>query len=325
MKGEGRTMTNITVESALDLIGETPMVKLKEISKDIPAEIWAKIEYLNPSGSIKDRIALKMIEEAERRGLINKDTTIVEPTSGNTGVALAMVCARKGYKMISVVPEAVSKERQLLVKLYGGTPEVVPCVCPEKGVTKDDMENVVKRAEELTREIPNAFMPDQFRNEDNTIAHVEGTAREILEQTGGRLQAFVAACGTGGTFSGVARVLREKYPEVIRVVLEPSGSAVMSGCPPGHHKIQGIGEGFVPEVMEVELAHRIMQVSDEDAICTAHRLWQEEGIMAGISSGANVFASLELGKNMKEGDIIVTLIPDNGLRYLSTADFVECE
>jgi len=316
---------NKTVESALDLIGNTPMVKLNEISKDIPAEIWVKIEYLNPSGSIKDRIALKMIEEAEKRGLIGKDTTIIEPTSGNTGVALAMVCARKGYKMISVVPEAVSIERRQLVQLYGGRAEVVPCICPEKGVTKDDMEKVVQRAEELTREIPNSFMPDQFKNEDNIIAHAETTAQEILVQTGGNLKAFVAACGTGGTFSGVARVLKEKHPDVIRVVLEPAGSAVMSGCQPGHHKIQGIGEGFIPKVMEVPLAHRIMQVSDEDAICTAHRLWQEEGIMAGISSGANVHASLQLGKEMKEGDIIVTLIPDNGLRYLSTKDFVECE
>jgi len=312
-------------ESALELIGRTPMVKLKRISEDIPAEIWAKIEYLNPSGSIKDRIALKMIEEAEKRGLIGKGTTIVEPTSGNTGVALAMVCARKGYNMVSVVPEAVSKERRILVELYGGRAEVVPCVCPEKGVTKDDMLKVVKRAEELAREIPNAFMPDQFRNEDNIIAHAEGTAAEILEQTDGNFKAFVASCGTGGTFSGVARVLKEQYPDILRVVLEPAGSAVMSGCAPGHHKIQGIGEGFIPKVMEVPLADRIMQVTDEDAICTAHRLWQEEGIMAGISSGANVFACLELGKEMKEGDVIITLIPDNGLRYLSTKDFVECK
>jgi len=318
-------MIDKPVESALELIGKTPMVKLKEISKDIPAEIWAKMEYLNPSGSIKDRIALKMIEEAERRGDINKDTVIIEPTSGNTGIALAMVCARKGYKMISVVPEAVSKERQLVVKLYGGKAEVVNCVCKEKGVTKEDMESVVARAEELSKEYPNSFVPNQFKNEDNTLAHAETTAVEILKQTAGKFHAFVAACGTGGTFSGVARVLKEKHPEIVRVVLEPTGSAVMSGCCPGHHKIQGIGEGFVPEVMEIHLADRVMQVSDEDAICTAHRLWREEGIMAGISSGANVFGSLEIGKDMKEGDVIVTLIPDNGLRYLSTIDFVECD
>ena len=318
-------MVSKPVESALELIGNTPMVKLKEISKDIPAEIWAKVEYLNPSGSIKDRIALKMIEEAEKRGQIDKDTVIIEPTSGNTGIALAMVCARKGYRMISVVPEAVSRERQLVVKLYGGKAEVTDCVCKEKGVTKEDMECVLERAQELLKEYPNSYMPNQFENEDNTKAHVETTAVEILEQTQGRFHAFVAACGTGGTFSGVARVLKEKHPDILKVMVEPCGSAVISGCEPGHHKIQGIGEGFIPGVMEVNLIDKIIQVSDEEAIKTAHCLWKEEGIMAGISSGANVFASLEIGKDMKEGDVIVTLIPDNGLRYLSTIDFVECD
>lgn len=312
---------NKPFESALDLVGLTPMIKLKRISRDIPAEIWAKLEFFNPSGSIKDRIALKMLEEAERHNQINNDTVIIEPTSGNTGISLAFVCALKGYEMIAVMPEAVSKERKMIVELFGGKVDLIKCVDKEKGVTKDDMECVVERAKELTEKFPNSFMPDQFTNDDNPKAHSETTAMEILEQTEGRFRAFVAACGTGGTFTGVARVLQEKHPEIKRVVVEPSGSAVISGCEPCYHKIQGIGEGFIPETMCVELVDEIVQVSDKDAIATTRRLWKEEGIMGGFSSGANVFASLEIGKNMNEGDVIVTLIPDNGMRYLSTKEF----
>lgn len=312
---------NKPLESILDLVGYTPMVKLKRISKEIPAEIWGKLEFYNPSGSIKDRIALKMLEEAEKRNQINKDSVIVEPTSGNTGIALAFVCAMKGYKMIAVMPEAVSRERKMIVELFGGKVELIKCVDKEKGVTKDDMECVCDRAKELTEEIPNSFMPDQFTNDDNPKAHSETTAMEILEQTGGKFRVFVAACGTGGTFTGVARTLKEKHPEIKRVVVEPSGSAVISGCEPCYHKIQGIGEGFIPETMDVKLVDEIIQVSDEEAISTCRRLWKEEGLMCGISSGANVFASLQIGKNMNEGDIIVTLIPDNGMRYLSVEEF----
>ncbi len=313
-------MTQV-IESTLELIGNTPMLKLKNISKDIPAEIWGKLEFFNPSGSIKDRIALRMIEGAEKRGKINKDTLIIEPTSGNTGVALSYICAMKGYKMIAVVPEAVSIERRLLVELFGGTADVVPGIDPEKGVTKEDMLAVVERAEELHRQNPNSFIPNQFENEDNTMAHYDTTAVEILEQTDKKIKAFVAACGTGGTFIGVARRLRKELPEVHNVVVEPSTSAVMSGKKAGYHNIQGIGEGFIPKIMKVDEADDIALVSDKDAICTAHRLWKEEGLMGGISSGANVFAALELGKTMKEGDIIVTIIADNGMRYLSTKDF----
>ncbi len=313
---------NKPLESILDLVGYTPMVKLKRISKEIPAEIWGKLEFYNPSGSIKDRIALKMLEEAEKRNQINKDSVIVEPTSGNTGIALAFVCAMKGYKMIAVMPEAVSRERKMIVELFGGKVELIKCVDKEKGVTKDDMECVCDRAKELTEEIPNSFMPDQFTNDDNPKAHSETTAMEILEQTGGKFKVFVAACGTGGTFTGVARTLKEKHPEIKRVVVEPSGSAVISGCEPCYHKIQGIGEGFIPETMDVKLVDEIIQVSDDEAIATCRRLWKEEGLMCGISSGANVFASLQIGKNMNEGDIIVTLIPDNGMRYLSVEEFL---
>jgi len=312
---------NKPLESILDLVGYTPMVKLKRISKEIPAEIWGKLEFYNPSGSIKDRIALKMLEEAEKRNQINKDSVIIEPTSGNTGIALAFVCALKGYKMIAVMPEAVSRERKMIVELFGGKVDLIKCVDKEKGVTKDDMERVCDRAKELTEEIPNSFMPDQFTNDDNPKAHSETTAMEILEQTGGKFRAFVAACGTGGTFTGVARVFKEKFPEIKRVVVEPSGSAVMSGCEPCYHKIQGIGEGFIPETMDVKLVDEIIQVSDKDAIATCRRLWKEEGLMCGFSSGANVFASLQIGENMNEDDVIVTLIPDNGMRYLSVEEF----
>ena len=314
---------NRVYESALDLIGETPMIKLKRISKDIPAEIWAKLEFFNPSGSVKDRIAKKMIEEAELRNDINKDTLIVEPTSGNTGISLSLVCALKGYKMIAVMPEAVSKERRKIVELFGGQVELTECVDKEKGVTKDDIECVIEKAEELTNNSSNSYMPNQFTNEDNPKAHSETTAVEIINQTQGNFKAFVAACGTGGTFTGVARVLAEKYPQVLRVVVEPAGSAVMSGCPPGPHKIQGIGEGFIPDTMCVELANEVVCVSDEDTLLTARRLWKEEGIMAGISSGANVFAALEVGKKLDEGDVVVTLIPDNGMRYLSVEELLK--
>lgn len=306
------------VESVLELIGGTPMVKLKRISRDIPAEIWAKLEYYSPSGSVKDRIALKMIEEAEKDGRVKKGTTIIEPTSGNTGIGLALVCALKGYPMIAIMPESVSLERRRIIELLGGTVDLIKCVCKEKGVTKDDMEKVCARAEELAKRIPNSFVPNQFCNEDNPRAHVETTAAEIISQTSGRFQAYVAACGTGGTFTGVARVLKEKYPSVKKVVVEPASSAVTSGKEPGYHKIQGIGEGFIPKVMDCRIADEIVKVSDDEAIVTARRLWREEGVIAGISGGANVFASLKIGQLMNKGEIIVTLIPDSGMRYFST-------
>lgn len=311
------------VDSMLELVGRTPLVKLKRISKGCPAEIWAKIEFMNPSGSVKDRIALRMIEEAERKGRIKNGATIIEPTSGNTGIALAFVCALKGYKMIAVMPECNSIERRMLVQLYGAKVDIVKCVAKEKGVTKVDMVNVCARAKELTRTIPNSFMPDQFCNPDNPVAHEETTAKEIIEQTGGKFHAFVAACGTGGTFTGVAGYLKRKYPKIITAVVEPSTSAVLSGEKEGFHKIQGIGEGFIPENMDLKVADRVLKVSDEEAVDMAMRLWKEEGIMAGVSSGANVHASLQLGRTMKKGQVIVTLIPDNGMRYLTTPEYQE--
>ncbi len=310
-------------ENTLELIGATPMVRLKNVSKDIKAEIWAKLEFFNPSGSIKDRIALRMLEDAENTGRISPGDTIVEPTSGNTGISLAFVCALKGYNMVAVMPDAVSMERRTIVGLFGGSVELVTCLNREKGVTKEDMEEVVRRAHELAESLPNAVMLDQFTNANNPHAHADTTASEIVLQTKGRFSSFVAACGTGGTFSGVARSLKENYPDVRCVVVEPHGSAVLSGCEPGHHLIQGIGEGFIPAVMDMDLVDDIVQVSDKDAIATMRRLWREEGIMAGISAGANVFASLKIGEHLSEGDIIVTVIPDNGMRYLSTTEVLE--
>jgi len=308
-------------ESVLELIGNTPMVKLKRMSEKIPAEIWAKLEFYNPSGSVKDRIALKMLEEAEKRGKIRKGATIIEPTSGNTGIALSMVCAIKGYSMIAVMPDAVSKERRIMMQQFGAKVELIKCCQSHRGVTKKDMEGVVSRAKELVESIPNSILLNQFENEDNIKAHTETTAMEIIRQTGGNFSAFVAACGTGGTFTGIARVLKEKYPKIKNVVVEPAGSAVLSGKEPGFHKIEGIGEGFIPKVMCRELADLIVPVSDGDAMKTARLLWKREGIVGGISSGANVFAALKIGKKMEKGDVIVTLIPDNGLRYFSTELF----
>ena len=300
------------------------MVKLKKISKDIPAEIWAKLEFYNPSGSLKDRIALGMLESAEKRGQINKSTVIIEPTSGNTGIGLAFVCALKGYKMIAVMPEAVSQERIKIIELFGGQVELVECCDKQKGVTKEDMERVLARAQLLTKQLPNSFMPNQFSNQDNPKTHAETTVMEILSDTKGKFDAYVMACGTGGTFSGVAKVLKRKYPHIKTVVVEPTGSAVISGCEPGFHKIQGIGEGFIPDVMDRTLVDDIVKVSDEEAIVTTRRLWKEDGVVAGISGGANIYASLKIGGKMKKGEIVVTVIPDSGLRYLST-DLVQPE
>ncbi len=309
-------------DNVLSLIGNTPMVRLDRMARDIPAEVWAKLEYYNPSGSIKDRIALRMIEEAEKRGEITSGAVIVEPTSGNTGIGVALVCALKGYQMIAVMPEAMSGERKMLMEFLGAKVEVVPsCGNVEKGFTKEDIENTISKAREIVENTPNSYMPNQFENPDNPLVHEETTAMEIIEQTGGRFDAFVMACGTGGTFSGVAKILGEKYPRIERVVVEPSGSAVLSGCDAGFHKIQGIGEGFIPCTMNTDLADRIIQVGDDDSIVTARRLAREEGILTGISGGANVFASLKVGETMSEGQVVVTIIPDNAFRYFSTELF----
>jgi cysteine synthase A len=310
------------IASVLSLIGRTPIVKLEKMSKEFPAEIWAKLEFYNPSGSIKDRIALRMLEEAERRGQISEGAVIVEPTSGNTGIGLALVCALKGYQMIAVMPEAMSDERKKLIEYLGARVELVPsCGDVKRGFTREDIENTVKRAEEIIEEIPNSYMPNQFENPDNPAVHAETTAVEILEQTNGEFDVFVMACGTGGTFSGVAEVLNNKCPKIERIVVEPSESAVLSGCEAGFHKIQGIGEGFIPCTMNTDLADRVIQVGDEDSIVTSQRLAREEGILTGISGGANVFASLKIAESLEKGQVVLTIIPDNAFRYFSTELF----
>jgi cysteine synthase A len=301
-------------DSILELIGQTPLVRLNRIARDVNPEICAKIESYNPTCSIKDRIALYMIEEAERQGVLTPGSVIVEPTSGNTGIALSLVAAVKGYHMIVVMPAFVSKERTIICKALGAEVVQTPA---EEGV-----EGVLQKAADIVRDTPNAFMPDQFTNLANPKAHCETTGKELLEQTEGDIDVFVAAAGTGGTVSGVALALKEKIPAVKVVVVEPAESPVLSGGEPGPHRIEGIGGGFIPAVLDTTLYDEVVTVSDEDAFAMSRRLAKEEGILAGISSGANVYASLHIAESMESGRI-VTLIPDCALRYLST-DLYKC-
>lgn len=296
-------------DSILELIGWTPLIRLNRIAKDVNPEILAKIESYNPTCSIKDRIALYMIEEAERQGVLKPGSVIVEPTSGNTGIALSLVAAVKGYRMIVVMPEFVSRERTVICEAFGAEVVRTPA---EEGV-----EGVLQKAADIVHDTPNAFMPDQFTNPANPKAHRETTGKEILEQTDGDVDVFVAAAGTGGTLSGVAFILKEKIPTVKVVVVEPAESPILSGGEPGLHRIEGIGGGFIPDVLDTTLYDEVVTVSDEDAIAMSRRIAKEEGILAGISSGANVCASLQVAECM-EGGRIVTLIPDCALRYLST-------
>jgi len=296
-------------DSVLEMTGNTPMLRLHKISKGVKPEILVKLEFRNPTCSVKDRIALYMIEQAEKKGLLKPGATIIEPTTGNTGIALSLVAQQKGYKMIVVMPEFVSRERRVICEALGSK-----VVLTRK---EDGVQGVLDKAMELVRTTKGAFMPDQFKNENNPKAHEMTTGKEILEQTDGQLDAFVAAAGTGGTMSGVARALRKKCPDCKIVIVEPAGSAILSGGKAGLHKIEGIGEGFIPDVLDQKLFDEVVAVSDQDAMAMARRLAKEEGVMAGISSGANVWACLKIAKNMKKGKI-VTLIPDCALRYLST-------
>jgi len=302
-------------DSVLDMVGSTPMLRLNNIGKGLKAEILAKMEYMNPTCSIKDRIAIFMIEDAEANGLLKEGATIVEPTTGNTGIALSLVASMKGYKMIVVMPEFVSKERRMICEALGAK-----VVLTKKS---DGIPGVLRKAEEIAKRTPGAFMPHQFENINNPRAHQMTTGKEIIEQTGGRLDVFVAAAGTGGTISGVARALKAKIPKVKIVIVEPTGSPVLSGGEPGYHKIEGIGEGFIPGVLDTSLYDEIITVSDEDAMAMSRRLAREEGVLAGISSGANVHAALLVARKMKKGRV-VTLFPDCALRYLST-DLFKCD
>jgi cysteine synthase A len=298
-------------ETILDLVGSTPVVRLHRLPPAGSAQVWAKLESFNPGGSVKDRIAKSMIEAAEEAGQLAPGGTIVEPTSGNTGIGLAMVAAAKGYHLILVMPETASAERVAIMKAYGAQ------VILTTGMT--GMKGAIATAEEMVSE-HGYFMPLQFSNPANPEIHRHTTAAEILRQIG-PIDAFVAGCGTGGTITGVGQVLRDTLPHVRIVVVEPTGSPVLSGGASGKHKIQGIGAGFVPDVLDTNAYDEIIQVRDEDAAETARRLARQEGIFAGISSGAAAWAALQVAERMGDDQVVVTLLPDTGERYLSTGLF----
>lgn len=304
----GRIYENVT-----QLIGRTPMVRLGKIN-DSGAEIIAKLESFNPGGSVKDRIALSMIEAAEEEGKINKDTVIIEPTSGNTGIALAMVAAAKGYRLLLTMPETMSLERRNLLKAYGAELVLTPGA--------EGMKGAIRKAEELAREYENSFIPQQFENPANPEIHRKATAEEIWADTGGNVDIFVAGVGTGGTITGVGEVLKQYKPEVKIVAVEPAASPVLSGGMAGPHKIQGIGAGFIPEILNIDVIDEIFQVTDDDAMETARQLALQEGLLVGISAGAAAFAALEVARRPEnKGKQIVVVLPDTGERYLSTALF----
>jgi len=296
-----------------ELIGQTPMVKINKLVEKGSANVYLKLEFFNPGGSVKDRIALSMIEDAEKRGILKPGSTIIEPTSGNTGIGLAMIGAAKGYKVILVMPDTMSIERRNLLKAFGADLILTPGV--------EGMRGAVKKAMEILEENPDYFMPQQFENKANPEIHRKTTAREIIEQTRGRIDAFVAGVGTGGTITGVGEVLKKELGDVKVIAVEPEASPVLSGGSPGPHKIQGIGAGFVPEILNREVIDEIIRVKDEDAMETARELARKEGILVGISSGANVYAALKVAKELGEGKVVVTVAPDTGERYLSTQLF----
>jgi cysteine synthase len=293
------------------LIGNTPLVELVRMSVGLHARILLKLESHNPSYSVKDRLSLALIEDAEAKGLIKSGTTIIEPTSGNTGIGLAMICAERGYKLLVTMPESVSVERRILIKALGGEIILTPADMGMKGA--------IAKAREMQELTANSFIPFQFSNTANPEKHRKTTALEIWNDTGGEVDIFVAGVGTGGTITGVGEVLKKKKNDVKIVAVEPNLSPVMSGGEPGKHKIQGIGAGFVPEVMNMSVVDEILLISEEDSFNTARRIMKEEGILCGISSGGYVFAAMQLASRPENtGKTIVTIICDTGERYLST-------
>ena len=303
-------------DDVIATIGNTPLVRLNRVTKDCGATVLVKLESRNPCGSVKDRICWSMIQDAESKKLLKPDTVIIEPTSGNTGIGLAMVAAVKGYRLILTMPDTMSLERRALLKAFGAELVLTP--------GKDGMKGAIGKAEELAASTLNSFMPQQFKNLANPKIHRETTALEIWNDTGGKVDILVAGVGTGGTVTGVGEVIKPKKPNFKIVAVEPYDSPVLSGGQPAPHKIQGIGAGFVPDVLKRDLIDEIFKVKNEEAIEMARRLVREEGILAGISSGAATFAAVEVGKRSENtGKVIVVILPDTGERYISTAMFQE--
>ncbi len=294
-----------------ELIGHTPLLRLNRVTQGCRGEVIAKLESFNPCGSVKDRIGFSMIEAAEKAGSVKKDTIILEPTSGNTGIALAFICAARGYPLVLTMPDTMSAERIHLLKMFGAEVILTP--------GNEGMTGAVKAAEEIASKDSRYFIPQQFKNPANPEIHRKTTALEIWEDTGGQVDVFVAGVGTGGTITGISDVIKKRKREFKAIAVEPENSSVLSGGRPGPHKIQGIGAGFVPDVLQMDLVDEVIRVSNEDAGLLARRLAKEEGVLAGISSGAAVWAAIEVAKRQEnEGKMIVVLLPDTGERYIST-------
>lgn len=309
-------MTRGIARDSSELIGNTPLVRLNRVTAGCKGEVVAKLEFFNPLSSVKDRIGVSMIVSAEEAGCINKDTVIVEPTSGNTGIALAFVCAARGYKLILTMPDTMSMERRQLLSVFGAQLVLTPGA--------EGMPGAVRKAEQIVAENPGYFMPQQFKNPANPEIHRLTTAEEIWRDTDGRADIIVSGVGTGGTITGVAEVIKSRKPGFKAIAVEPAASPVLSGGRPGPHKIQGIGAGFVPEILRTDLIDEIVQVTNEDAGMMARRLAKEEGILGGISSGAATWAAVEVAKRSdSKGKLIVVVLPDTGERYLSTWLFQE--
>lgn len=303
-------------EHLTDLVGGTPLLRMNKVTAGVKAQVVAKLESFNPGGSIKDRIALNMISTAEEKGLLNKDSVIIEPTSGNTGIGLAFVSAARGYRLILTMPDTMSIERRSLLKAYGAEIVLTPGT--------EGMNGAIKRAQELALEIPNSYIPQQFENPANPEIHRHTTAEEIWADTDGKVDIIIGGVGTGGTITGVGEILKSRKPVVKVIAVEPNESPVLSGGKPGPHKIQGIGAGFVPQVLNLKIVDEIFRVTNDQALETGRRLAREEGLLVGISSGAAAFAAMEVaGRPENEGKLIVVVFPDTGERYLSTPLFQE--